>query len=947
MWKKQILQKKKPALWVAVSYVIFGVLWILFSDTLVAMLVEDPMLLTRVQTYKGWGFVMGSGALIYFIMSWILHDLRQAKLNILENESLQHDFLNRHYQPIWQTDIYGHCIFYNDKWIEFTGYPIPKDKPLSWIEIIHTDDKPLYIDKFSQGLINKDTFSLEYRILDKDGNYRWVFNSCIPRFGNDKKFQGIIGFLFDIDEKKQLTEKYKNSSRRYGYLFDNNPHSMMVYDLQDLRILEVNKAAQYQYGYSEEEMLNLTLLDLRPASEIPAFLSQMADSMPDYQRSSGWLHKRKDGSVFNAEIIAHSLPEAGNRKTRLVLVMDITEQVETFKTAKEGQRRFAKIFDYSPYAILILDDNLMIKQANASASRILGSLPASLNMGGFPDIVADSSKETMLAEMEKLTQQNHILGEADFVRQSGEQFHVEYHAVSFQESGKLNYYFSFNDIDQKFKTQQALRESESINATLVSNLPGMAFRCLTDKKWTMLFISSGVEKLTGYRPYEVLNNNRIAYEEIIYDEDRRHVRDEVEKGLSKNQKYQVRYRIKSKEGKLIWVWEQSHGVFNEKNELKYIEGFILDITKEIDAMQEAEFQSYFLRLIVDNIPFPLFYKDVKGVYTGCNNSFCEYLGMPREEIIGKTVYDIFEKSQADVFHEKDQELYELGSSQSYQTNVRFPDGRLMDAVFHKIVFHDHNGKTLGIIGLYFDITKRVEAEKVIRQQMDELERINSELERFSYSVSHDLRSPLVTIKGFLGLLKEDLKEGNQQDVDENIMRIENATDKMQDLLEDLLHLSRVGRIVNPYEEFSMTTVAYEVKELLFGVIREKGCEIIIDEEMPEVYADKSRTRELYQNLIENAIKFSVNEQKPVIKIYHRNEDDKAVFCVEDNGIGIPEAYHDKIFGLFNKLDTNSPGTGVGLSLVKNIVENHNGKVWVESQGHNKGSVFCFTLNTQA
>jgi len=819
MWKTILIQKKNPARWIATVYVIFGVLWIVFSDTLVAMLFSDPALLTRVQTYKGWAFVLGSGALMYFIVFWIVRDLRKAKLSAIENQKMQRDFLNRNYQPLWQTDALGYCIFSNKKWNEFTGFLPPKDKPLGWINIIHRDDKPFCIENFSKGLISKEAFTLEFRIMDKNKDYRWVFNSCIPQFDREGNFTGIIGFLFDIQDKKQLEEKYKNSSRRYGYLFDNNPHPMLVYDLQDLRIIEVNKAALFQYGYSMEEMLNLTLKDLRPASEIPSFMEHLAGPMPDYQRSSGWLHKRKDGSTFNAEIIAHNLPVLSGIKTRLVIIMDITEQVEIFRVAKDGERRFNRVFDHSPYATLILDDKLRVNQINASACEILGAEPENSPFYQLMDIVAQDSLDDIISEIDKLSQNKPVLGEANFLRLNGDIFRVQYHAVSFQEYGKLKYYFSFNDIDEKHKMQLTLEESERINATLVSNLPGMAYRCRDDESWTMLFISMGVEKLTGYKPSELIHNNHVTFKKIIHEEDREELRSIVTSVLNSGKKYETQYRIKTKTGQIKWVWEQAHGVFDINADLMYIEGFIMDITE------------------------------------------------------------------------------------------------------------------------------RVKAEELVNTQVEELRRINEELERFSYTVSHDLRSPLVTIKGFMGLLREDIRDGNLQETQESMMRIENATDKMQQLLEDLLQLSRVGRIVNPYERFSMTTVAYEAKELLFGLINEKKCEIKIQEDMPLVFADKSRTRELYQNLIENAIKFSKPQEKPQVQVYSTTRDEKTVFCVRDNGIGIPSEYQERIFGLFNKLDSNSQGTGVGLSLVKHIVENHKGTIWVESEGHNAGTLFCFTLNT--
>lgn len=227
--------------------------------------------------------------------------------------------------------------------------------------------------------------------------------------------------------------------------------------------------------------------------------------------------------------------------------------------------------------------------------------------------------------------------------------------------------------------------------------------------------------------------------------------------------------------------------------------------------------------------------------------------------------------------------------------------------------------------------------------VQELEAKNTELERFTYTVSHDLKSPIITIKGFLGMLVADAKAGKIERMEADIKRIGNAADKMQFLLDDLLELSRIGRVVNPPEEFSMTVVAREAVELLHGSLQRPGVEIVIDPDLPQVYGDKQRIREVLQNLIENALKFGRSQAALRIGIGCRFLDGVNTFFVKDNGIGLEEKFHEKIFGLFDKLDPASPGTGIGLALVKRIIELHHGKIWVESAGVGQGATFCFTL----
>ena len=241
------------------------------------------------------------------------------------------------------------------------------------------------------------------------------------------------------------------------------------------------------------------------------------------------------------------------------------------------------------------------------------------------------------------------------------------------------------------------------------------------------------------------------------------------------------------------------------------------------------------------------------------------------------------------------------------------------------------------------ITDLKQKEDIINKQVAELESKNAELERFAYTVSHDLKSPLITIKGFLGMIQKDVDNERFDRVKSDLNRIANATDKMQNLLEELLELSRIGRVINPSSHFSLTDIAKESVELLNALIKGNNVEIEISEQMPVVFADRLRIREVYQNLIENAVKFRDKNKKLIIKIGCNKQLEKCIYYIKDNGIGIERGYLNKIFGLFDKLDPKSEGTGIGLAIVKRIIELHGGKIWAESEGVGFGTTFYFTI----
>jgi len=238
----------------------------------------------------------------------------------------------------------------------------------------------------------------------------------------------------------------------------------------------------------------------------------------------------------------------------------------------------------------------------------------------------------------------------------------------------------------------------------------------------------------------------------------------------------------------------------------------------------------------------------------------------------------------------------------------------------------------------------LQTELAVRQNLiAELESKNAELERFTYTVSHDLKSPLFTIRGFLGYLEQDALAGNHERVRSDMQRIIDATDKMQRLLNELLELSRVGRMMNDPVNIPFDELARDAVELVHGHITERGITVHIDADMPIIHGDRQRLLEVLQNLVDNATKFMGNQTAPRIEIGCAGvEDGKPIFHVRDNGIGIPLEHHERVFGLFNKLDVKSGGTGIGLALVKRIIEVHGGRIWVQSEA-GKGSTFLFTL----
>lgn len=323
-----------------------------------------------------------------------------------------------------------------------------------------------------------------------------------------------------------------------------------------------------------------------------------------------------------------------------------------------------------------------------------------------------------------------------------------------------------------------------------------------------------------------------------------------------------------------------------------------------------------------------------------NPAFAKILGCEPEELIGKEIRSFTHPEDVETLLQA-RELRKAGKTSTYENRILNKNGEIV----HVLITGSPRriGKeVIGSISVITDLTgiKQIEIER--EALIKELEAKNAELEQFTYTVSHDLKSPLITIRGYLGYLEKDTQDGDQERLRKDMERITQATNKMQILLNELLELSRIGRVINQLEDMPLQAVIDEAMSLVEGAIRERKVRVEVRGNFPRIYGDRARLIEVVQNLLENAVNYMGGQPEPKITIGLRKENNADVFFVKDNGIGIDPQFHERIFGLFNKLNPESTGTGVGLALVKRIVEVHGGKIWVESE-LGKGATFYFTL----
>jgi PAS domain S-box-containing protein len=326
-----------------------------------------------------------------------------------------------------------------------------------------------------------------------------------------------------------------------------------------------------------------------------------------------------------------------------------------------------------------------------------------------------------------------------------------------------------------------------------------------------------------------------------------------------------------------------------------------------------------------------------------NDRICEMLGRKPEELLEQSARILYPSDEDFEFvgREKYRQISEYGTG-TVETRWVRKDGECLDVLLSSTPL-DPKDLSAGVTFTALDISERKQSERQRETLISELEAKNAELEQFTYTVSHDLKSPLITIKGFVGLLKKNMQRGKEKRVLEDMKRISDAAERMEQLLDDLLELSRIGRITSPSEGVPFGDLVQEALEMLAGELEARGITIEIGSGLPVIYGDRLRLRQVLQNLLDNAIKFTGDQQKPSIQVGAERVNNEEVFYVRDNGKGIDPKYHDKVFGLFDRLDPKTSGTGIGLAIAKRIVELHGGRIWIDSKGSDQGSTFYFTV----
>jgi PAS domain S-box-containing protein len=735
----------------------------------------------------------------------------------------------------------------------------------------------------------------------------------------------------------KLEESLLQKESEFKGIYENVNDAFVLIDL-DGYVLKMNEIAEEMFGYEfNGKPLNLMKM-VHPKDykyTLDAFKKLLKTGRYSKYRSR---IIAKDNSIKMLEVNCSLVYDKNGEITgALGVARDVTQEIEVQELLEQQKKQLDIIFDNSPVGIVLSKENdndfLLINKAIGDMLGYSIEEMRKVTVNGFthPDDRKISERLRNLLSSGKIDSYNI---EKRYIKKSGEVLWAKIVVNSVKDKeGKLKFQVAIvEDITENKLAKEKLIESENRLSSLISNLDSAVLLenekreiSIVNKKFCDIFsLPVSPEELVGKDCVKLLKDAIGFFEEPHKIEAR------INK-LIKDKKVVLGDELRLIDGRIL---ERDYIPITQDSDYKGHLWTYRDVTLSRSYRKNLETQKKRYSNIIANLKLGLVELSGEGKILSTNKSFVKMTGFEEEEILGKSLRGLFKKERIkDLIQQRNKDKRE-GKTGSYEFKFINNANEEKVLLVSAAPSYSIKGEMIGSIGIILDIThiKKLESQK--EELLKTLEMRNVELEEYAHIVSHDLKSPLRSISALTSWLKEDYGDNIGDDGVKNINLIQEVVQKMETLINDILNYSSIKEKSKDLEDVNIYELIKDIEKL---ILVPKHISINIDENLPVIKADKIRIQQLFQNLISNAVNYS-NKEKGFVNIGYTEKKKHHLFTVEDNGVGIAKEYHDKIFKVFESLGDHKDSTGIGLSIVKKIVDIYEGKIWLESE-EGKGTTF--------
>ena len=753
--------------------------------------------------------------------------------------------------------------------------------------------------------------------------------------------------VFDITEHKS-----QESLLQLAALVESSSEAIIGYTLEGV-ILTWNRGAERLLGYSAEEAIGSLLTSIVPdncADEVPSLLERVAQGDAGQYETE---RLTKDGRRIDVSItISPILNSAGKVISGSTIARDIGEQKRAEEKLRESEEHYRNVAETATDAIITTDEESAITSVNRAAERIFGHGSEELVgqkltalMPEYLEHVHQASLKTYTTTGDRQLEYWECI-KLTGLKKGGQEIPVELSVSRFTKNDKHVFTCIVRDITERNQAQESLLRLASIVECSSDAIIG------NTRDGTIFTWNPGAEKLFGYSAREAIGQHM----SILVPASRKHSPKILERiRRSENENYET-VRV-SKAGKEIDVSVTG-------SPIKDGGGAIIGastIARDITDRKQAQASLLRLAAIVESSSDAIIGKTLDGTIFAWNPGAEKLFGYSASEAIGRHIGIVIPADRKD---EVPEILARIGRSESienYETVRLNKEGTEIDVSVTVSPITDSGGAVIGASTIARDITEWKDAEAQLKALTSDLLQSNRELQDFASVASHDLQEPLRKIQTFADDLAESTMSGLNDESRDTLKRIQKAAKRMQRLINDLLSLSRITSGAQPFSRVDLNDIAREVLSDLEVRINETGGRVDLGD-IPTIDAQPLQMRQLFQNLIGNALKFNAPGQAPIVRVHGEligngerpaggsNDAQAQQLCqitFEDNGIGFEEKYVDRIFAMFQRLHGRNEyeGTGMGLAICRRIAEHHGGSITARSTpGH--GSIFTVTIPTK-